>query len=178
MRFSYLLAAGCGFALLFSATPVHAGTTLRYPAAKPAVVVDVPENWTAEEDKADADNHQLTFSAKDESVQCKIILMTLGKQDPKQFRSMVSKMGKASAENAKMTDPTLTGPVENKSGNGIPLTWEVAKGKIGDVDITLMIGLFTEKSSSYAIIISSESSVLSDSAKTADEIIDSIEALK
>ncbi len=178
MRFSHLLAASCGLVLLLSATPAFAGSTMRYPAGKPAVVLDVPDKWNAEEDKSDTENHKLTFSAKDESVPCQIILMSLGKLDPKQYKSLVTKMGKASAENAKMTDPAFTGPVENKSGNGIPLTWEVAKGKIGDVDITLMIGLFTEKNSTYAVIISSESSILSDSAKTADEIIDSIEALK
>ena len=177
MRTSHLFAI-CGLVLCLAATPALAGTTLRYPTDKPAVVVDVPEGWTAEEDKADAENHKLTFSAQDENLPCQIILMSLGKLDPKQYKELVKKMGKASAQNAKMENPDLTGPVENKSGNGIPLTWEVAKGKIGDVNITLMIGLFTEKSSTYAVIISSESSILTDSAKTADQIIDSIEALK
>ena len=175
MRASRLFAV-CGLALCLS--PALAGTTLRYPAGKPAVVVDVPEGWTAEENKADTENHQLTFSSQDENLPCQIILMSLGKLEPKQYKELVKKMGKASAQNAKMDDPAFTGPVENKSGNGIPLTWEIAKGKIGEVNITLMIGLFTEKSSTYALIISSESSILSDSAKTADQIIDSIEALK
>ena len=177
MRLSHLFAT-CGLALCLSAAPALAGTTLRYPATKPTVVVDVPEGWNAEEDKEDAENHKLTFSSKDESVPCQIILMSLGKLDPKQYKTLVKKMGKVSAENAKMEEPDLTGPVENKSGNGIPLTWEVAKGKVGDVNITLMIGLFTQKSATYALIVSSESSILADSAKTADQIIDSIEVLK
>ena len=49
MRLSHLLTV-CGLALCLAATPALAGTTLRYPAGKPAVVVDVPEGWTAEED--------------------------------------------------------------------------------------------------------------------------------
>ena len=176
MRIPCLFAAGV--ALCLSVSPALAGTTLRYPAGKPAVVVDVPEGWTAEEDKEDAENHKLTFSSKDENLPCQIILMSLGKLEPKQYKELVKKMGKLSAQNAKMEDPGFTGPVENKSGTGIPLTWEVAKGKIGEINITLMIGLFTEKNSTYAVIISSESSILESSAKTADQIIDSVAALK
>ncbi len=155
-----------------------AGTTLRYPAGKPAVVVDVPEGWTATEDKADTENHQLTFSSKDENLPCQIILMTLGKLEPKQYKELVKKMGELAVQNAKMADPSFAGPLENKSGSGTPLTWEVAKGKVEGSDITLMIGLFTQKNSTYAVIISSESSILENSAKTADQIIDSVAALK
>ncbi len=177
MRAFHLFAV-CGLALCLSAIPALAGTTLRYPADKPTIIIDVPEGWTAEEDKADAENHQLTFSSQDTNLPCQIILMSLGKLPPKQYKELVKKMGKLSAQNAKMEDPRYTGPVENKSGTGIPLTWEVAKGKVDGNDITLMIGLFTQKSSTYAVIITSESSILTDSAKTADQIIDSIAALQ
>ena len=176
MRFPALFVA-CGLALLLSTASASAGTTLKYPAAKPVVVLDVPEEWTAEEDKSD-DNHKLTFSSKDENLACQIILMSLAQARPQGLQVARHQDGARSPpRTTKMADPEFNGPLENKSGNGVPLTTEVIKGKIGVIDITLMIGLFTLKGLTYAMIVSSESSILNDSAKTADEIIDSVHTL-
>ena len=161
---------------LLPAAPA-AGTTLKYIAGAPALTVEVPAGWTAQEERYHI-VHPLEFRPKKGTVPYRVQMFYFPLGDEDGPRPFVRELAAQQAQDDKLTNPTYEPPTERISAQKITMTKQVLRGRLGGVDRGYVFYYFVVQKHGYVLAVNGADATLPQAAEVAGSIIDSVRPLK
>lgn len=168
--------AALALALLPAASAV-AGTALKYIAGAPAITLDVPEGWTAEESRYNL-VHPLEFRPKKGTVPYRVQMFYFPIGDTEHPRQFVRELAEQQAQDDKLLSPTYEPATEKVSAQKVTMTKQILRGRLDGVDRGYVFFYFVVKNHGYVLAVNGADATLPEAAGVATSIVDSIRPLK
>ncbi len=164
--------------VLASTAPAAAGTTtIKYIAGNPAFTVDVPDGWTAEEERYNI-VHPLEFRPKTGQVPYRVQMFYFPIGDTENRRGFVRELAGQQAHDDALPNPVYDLPVEDLSKQKVDLTKQTLRGKRQGVEHRYVFIYFVVQKHGYVLAVNGPAATFEQAGKVTDAIIQSIHPLK
>ena len=161
-----------------STAPASAGaTTIKYIAGNPAFTLEIPDGWTAEEERYNI-VHPLEFRPKKSEVPYRVQMFYFPIGDTDNPRGFVRELAEQQAQEDKLAKPTYDPPAEIVSDGKVTMTKQVMRGRRNGADHGYVFFYFVVKNHGYVLAINGADGSLPQAAGVAMGIVNSIRPLK
>lgn len=161
---------------LLPAAPATAGTPLKYIAGAPEITLEVPDGWTAEEERYHI-VHPLEFRPKKGEVPYRVQMFYFPVGDTEHPRRFVRELAEQQAQDDNLTKAAYEPPQEQRTDQKVPVTMQVLEGRRNGAPHRYIFLYFVAGKHGYVLAVNGPSATLDGAKNVTEAIMNSVRPL-
>ena len=163
--------------ILLPAAPAAAGTRLKYIAGNPALTVEVPDGWTAEEERYNI-VHPLEFRPKKGAVPYRLQMFYFPIGDTEHPQQFVRAFAEQQAQDDQLAKASYAPPDNQTNDQNVPVTLQILTGRRNGVDHRYVFMYFVVKNHGYLLAVNGPADTFDQAKSVTEAIMNSVRPLK